>query len=187
MTTLNLSPMRESMKEPNGNVQSPAPFVSPFFSFADVERNLFAIRADLPVTQGRVFPSEDRQGGWTIESVSFEEWVTALSRMPERIEFIVYDESILDDDALFLLNEDLTRYAEDYGTAPEVATKAVSALRSHQDELYAVTAYAFLTSGHVLAIRATSELAKLIYNPGRLLTNEGLNRIRKLKNLLQNN
>ncbi|MEW6057858.1 MAG: hypothetical protein AB1540_14720 [Bdellovibrionota bacterium] len=154
-----------------------------FFSYEDVKTLASSLPTVAPVLKGKVWPNEDRGGAWTIECESFEDFQGVLAPVSGRIEFIAYDESFLDEDILAATRDDLSHFAEEEGYGRDLVTKAIAALKSHEHELFAVHAYAFLQSGHVIFVRAQSELAPYLYQPDRLLSTEGLSQVRKLKTL----
>jgi hypothetical protein len=165
---------------------SPSPTPSDeFFSWDDVTGLVKKLRSKpgIPVIRGRVWGGEERSQSWSVECEGWEEFETAVQGMAERIELVAFDEMELDDETLRVVQDDLHRISIDEGLTPDLASKAMSALRSHESELYAVVAYAFLDSGRVVFLRAQTELANFIYHPDRLLSNDGLAHVRKLKTL----
>ena len=156
-----------------------------FFHIEDVARVTESLQLDVPVIKGRVWGGEERSHAWSVECESFEDFRTALQKMSARVEFLAYDEMSLDEDTLRVVQEDLHRFAEEEAIPPDTIAKGLSALRSHENEVFSVVAYAFLTSGRVLFVRAQNELARFVYHPDRLLSNEGLSRVRKLKTLIE--
>lgn len=157
-----------------------------FFSFEDLHRLSKSLKNATPVVQGKVWAGDERQQGWTIECDSFEAFEAALKGMPDNIRFLAFDESYLDDEAFQVVEDDLYRFAEEDGVGREMVGKALSALRSHEGELFAVFAYAFLASGQVIMARAQTELAPFVFHPDRLLSSDALSAVRKLKTLVEN-
>ena len=157
-----------------------------FFTTDSLQHLARSMGSQVPVIKGKVWASEDRGQGWTIECESFEAFSAALKNMTDNVKFLAFDESHLDEDAIRLVEDDLYRFAEEDGVARELVSKALSALRSHEGELFAVFAYAFLASGQVLLVRAQSELAPYVFHPERLLSSDALMSVRKLKTLVEN-
>lgn len=157
-----------------------------FFTMEHLRRISTAIGTPIPIVKGKVWTGEERNHGWTIECETFNDFALALSGMGQGVQFLAFDESYLDEDALSVVQDELYRYAEEEGMNKELVQKAVSALRSHEGELFAVFAYAFLQSGQVLFVRAQSELARFVFHPDRLLSNDGLLSVRKLRTLVEN-
>lgn len=157
-----------------------------FFKIDDLKKLVKTLKLDAPVIKGKVWAGEDRSHGWTIECENFESFASALKGMPDNVRFLAIDESFVDEDALRIVQEDLFNYADEEGLSGELVHKAVSALRSHENELFAVFAYAFLTSGQVVFVRAQTELAQYIFHPDRLLSSDALSSVRKLKTLVEN-
>lgn len=160
--------------------------VSKFFTFLDVKTLAESAEHTIPVLKGKIWAGDERSPGWAVECESFESFQSAVQQMRERIEILAFDESVLDEDTLRILQEDLYRYSDEEGISPDLVQKAMAALRSHENELFAVLAYAFLPSGHVVFARAQNELARFVYQPDRLLSREGLLSVRKLKTLIEN-
>lgn len=157
-----------------------------FFTTDSLQLLAQSLHGQVPVVKGKVWASEERGQGWTIECDSFDAFSSALKHMSDNVKFLAFDESYLDEDAIRLVEEDLYRFAEEDGVGRELVNKALSALRSHEGELFAVFAYAFLASGQVLLVRAQSELAPYVFHPERLLSSDALMSVRKLKTLVEN-
>lgn len=157
-----------------------------FFRYDDLTRIAKMMHLPVPVVRGRVWAGDERSHGWAVECDSFEVFRNSLIELGDRVEFMAFDEMALDEDTLRTVQEDLYRYVTDENLSTEAANKGISALRSHENEMYAVVAYAFLSSGRVLFVRAQNELARFVYNPDKLLSNEGLSIVRKLKTLIEN-
>jgi len=156
-----------------------------FFSYDEVCR-IPAVKNDsLPVLRGRVWGGDEKNQSWAVECESFEIFAAAVDRLGPKLQFLAFDELRLDEDTLHLINDDLERYATDQNLGFDTVAKAFSALRSHENEVFAVVSYAFLTSGQVFFIRAQNELARFVYHPDRLLSSEGISSVRKLKTLEQ--
>lgn len=158
--------------------------IDPFFNHEDLSQLAKSLQLGVPIIKGRVWGGEERTQGWSVECDNFEAFRVALTGLRDRIEFLAFDEMCLDDETLHVVQEDLYRFGDEEGIAGDTISKGLSALRSHENELYSVVAYAFLSSGRVLFVRAQNELARFVYHPDRLLTNEGLSRVRKLKTLI---
>lgn len=157
-----------------------------FFNVSALSQLARDLKVDAPVVKGKVWAGEDRSHGWTIECESFESFAAALKGMPQNVRFLAIDESHVDEDAMRVVQDELYNYAEEEGISGELVAKAISALRSHEGELFAVFAYAFLASGQVLFVRAQTELAQYIFHPDRLLSSDALSSVRKLKTLVEN-
>lgn len=156
-----------------------------FFRLDDLRKLASTLKLVSPVVKGRVWSGEERGGSWSVECESFEGFRAALAGLKGAIEFIAFDEMSVDDDTMRIVQDDLFRLAEEENIAAEAINKGLAALRSHENEIYSVVAYAFLTSGRVLFVRAQNELARFVYHPDRLLSNEGLSAVRKLKTLIE--
>lgn len=159
---------------------------SEFFNTDALDQLARDLSLNAPVIKGKVWAGEDRSHGWTIECESFESFAKALKTMPQNVKFLAIDESHVDEDALRVVQDELYNFAEDERVSNEMINKAISALRSHDGELFAVFAYAFLASGQVLFVRAQTELAQYIFHPDRLLSSDALSSVRKLKTLVEN-
>jgi hypothetical protein len=156
-----------------------------FFRYDDLTRVVKAMHLPVPVVRGRVWAGDERSHSWAVECESFEAFRTTLQELGDRIEFMAYDEMTLDEDTMRVVQEDLYRMAAEETISNEVINKGLAALRSHENEMFAVVAYAFLVSGRVIFARAQNELARFVYHPDRLLSNEGLSSVRKLKTLIE--
>jgi len=153
-----------------------------FFTLEDMQKLGSSLKGKVSVVQGKVWASDERNPTWTVESPSFDDFKASLKKLPSP-ELLAFDESFLDEDSLQTLQDDLYHYAEEHGVSQDLVVKAMSALRSHENELVAVMGYAFLKTGPVIFVRAQGELARFVYNPERLLSSEGLSHVRKLKTL----
>ncbi|MBI3542972.1 MAG: hypothetical protein HY075_06845 [Deltaproteobacteria bacterium] len=156
-----------------------------FFRLEDLARITKSLKLPAPVVKGRVWGGEERNQGWSVECDSFEAFCDSLDGLRERVEFLAFDEMSVDDDTLRIVQDDLYRLAEEESISAEAINKGLAALRSHEKEIYSVVAYAFLQSGRVLFVRAQNELARFVYHPDELLSNEGLQAVRKLKTLVE--
>lgn len=150
-----------------------------FFSYDEVLRAATNAGVTTPVVRSKVWGGDERSQGWAIECETFAEFERSLLGLCPSIEFLAFDESNLDEDIIRYVHDDLRRFAHEEGLSNELVVKAASALRSRQGERFATVAYAFLKSGHVLFVRAQTELARFISQPDRLLTAEGLAAVRK--------
>ena len=154
---------------------------SHFFKFNDLQFLSDSLTTRLPVIKGRVWGGEERGQSWAVECEDFTGFADCVRRMVGQIQFLAYDEMSLDEDTLHLVQDDLYRFASEETILPDLVAKASAALRSHENEIYAVVAYAFLNSGQVLFVRAQTELARFVYHPDRLLSHEGISSVRKLR------
>lgn len=156
-----------------------------FFRFDDLGRLTKSMHLPVPIIRGRVWAGDERNHSWAVECDSFEVFKSTVLELGDRVEFLAFDEMILDEDTLRVVQDDLYRYAAEETIASESISKGLSALRSHEKKMFAVVAYAFLTSGRVIFVRAQNELARFVYHPENLLTNEGLSNVRALKPLVE--
>ena len=156
-----------------------------FFRYEDLSRITKAMHLPLPVVRGRVWAGDERSHSWAVECESFEIFRATIQELGDRIEFMAFDEISLDEDTLRVVQDDLYRFAAEESISNDIVGKGLSALRSHENENFAVVAYAFLTSGRIVFVRAQNELARFVYQPERLLSNEGLSSVRKLKTLVE--
>lgn len=155
-----------------------------FFQVDDLDKLARDLKIDAPIIKGRVWGGDERHQGWSVECDSFAEFEQAVSRLRDTIELLAFDEMVVDEDTLRFIQDDLFRAADEDGISTDTVSKGVSALRSHENEVYAVVAYAFLASGRVIFVRAQTELARFVHHPERLLSNDGLASVRKLKTLV---
>jgi hypothetical protein len=156
---------------------------SGFFTFGQVSTLAHSLRREIPVIRGRVWGGEEKNQGWAVECHSFEIFAQALKQMGDQVRFLAFDEMALDDDTLHVVHDDLQRLAVEENLSGDLISKALAALRSRENEIYAVVTYAFMSSGQVIFVRAQNALAPFVYHPHRLLSSEGISSVRKLKTL----
>lgn len=141
----------------------------------------------LPLIRARIASalsgSSGSSNGYTIECRNLEEFENALSALKQQIEVVVYDESVLDSLTIDEIAEELSQANRELGehfSGQKAVEKALSALRSRERELYAITAYAFTKSGRVLFVREETELAPFVAWPHRLFSSDALIQVRRL-------
>lgn len=153
------------------------------FSFEDIERFVAQLELPVPLAKARVWPGDDRSVSWAVECHDLDEFCSLVAQITPRVRFMAYDEALLDDETLQNIQDDLYRIADEGSLSFELVSKAISALRGHEGELYAVQCFAFLDSGPAICCRSQTPLARFIYSPERLLNSESLTQVRKLKTL----
>lgn len=153
------------------------------FSFEDIEHFVAKLNLPIPLTRAKVWPGDDRSVSWAVECQNLDEFFKLLDKIGSRVRFMAYDESSLDEETLQNIQDDLYRIAEEANLSFELVTKAISALRGHEGELFSIQCFAFLDSGPAICCRSQTPLARFIYSPERLLNSESLTQVRKLKTL----
>jgi hypothetical protein len=152
-------------------------------TYERIQEFLKKLPVAIPLTRAKIWPGDDRSVSWAVECQNIEEFLALVERLAPKIQFLAYDESSLDEDTLQNLQDDLFRISEEGNYSFELANKAISALRSHEGELFSIQCFAFAEHGPALCCRVQTQLARFIFNPERLLNSDSLAHVRKLKTL----
>ncbi len=135
--------------------------------------------------KGALASPENHQPHWALHISSLPHFVASMTAMKEQLEFLFYEELVLDENLLHQLSREVGLISQEEVIAPGFTKdvgRILHALRSRRGSLVSATLYGFMRDGKMFFCRWETLLSSFAQFPEKLLEPESVHWIRKLRN-----